>query len=115
MLRETHPRSFVFLSLLFALFVLFLYGPTIDHHRPLVPGPERRAGLPDAAASRCTGSRNVFQPQSIGDIGGSFDRSIKLGLIVMLLTVDRLVPRRPRLPQALRAAQGLCSTSPSPA
>jgi putative spermidine/putrescine transport system permease protein len=29
----------------------------------------------------------VFQPQSIGDIGGSFDRSIKLGLIVMALTV----------------------------
>ena len=29
----------------------------------------------------------VFQPQSIGDIGGSFERSLWLGLIVMLLTV----------------------------
>ena len=29
----------------------------------------------------------VFQPQSIGDIRGSFDRSLQLGLIVMLLTV----------------------------
>jgi putative spermidine/putrescine transport system permease protein len=29
----------------------------------------------------------VFRPQSIGDIGGSFDRSLKLGLVVTLLTV----------------------------
>jgi putative spermidine/putrescine transport system permease protein len=29
MLREAHPRSVVLLSLLFAAFVLFLYGPTL--------------------------------------------------------------------------------------
>jgi putative spermidine/putrescine transport system permease protein len=29
----------------------------------------------------------VFRPQSIGDIGGSFERSLWLGLIVMVLTV----------------------------
>jgi putative spermidine/putrescine transport system permease protein len=31
--------------------------------------------------------RDLFRPQSIGDIWGSFERSFKLGLIVMVLTV----------------------------
>ncbi len=30
---------------------------------------------------------DLFRPQSIGDIWGSFDRSLKLGLIVLVLTV----------------------------
>ncbi len=29
MLREAHPRTFVALAILFTIFVLFLYGPTI--------------------------------------------------------------------------------------
>ena len=29
MLRETYPRTFVLLALLFALFTLFLYAPTL--------------------------------------------------------------------------------------
>ena len=45
---------------------------------------------PDFAAAIAAMTRvgEVFQPQSIGDIGGSFKRSLWLGLIVMLLTVS---------------------------
>ena len=86
MLRETHPRSFVLLSLLFALFVLFLYGPTLTITVLSFQGPGGGLVFPmQGFGTHWFGE--VFQPQSIGDIGGSFERSMWLGLIVMLLTV----------------------------
>src|SRR4051794_21344658 len=86
MLRETHPRTFLFLSLLFAIFVLFLYGPTITITVLSFQGLTGGLVFPMQGFSTHWFAQ-VFQPQSIGDIGGSFDRSIKLGLIVMALTV----------------------------
>jgi putative spermidine/putrescine transport system permease protein len=86
MLRETHPRTFLFLSLLFAVFLLFLYGPTITITVLSFQGPTGGLVFPMQGFSTHWFAQ-VFQPQSIGDIGGSFDRSIKLGLIVMALTV----------------------------
>jgi putative spermidine/putrescine transport system permease protein len=86
MLRETHPRTFLFLSLLFAVFVLFLYGPTITITVLSFQGLTGGLVFPMQGFSTHWFAQ-VFQPQSIGDIGGSFDRSIKLGLIVMALTV----------------------------
>ncbi len=86
MLRETHPKSFVLLAVLFALFVLFLYGPTITITVLSFQGPTGGLVFPMQGVSTYWFAQ-VFQPQSIGDIGGSFDRSLKLGLIVMLLTV----------------------------
>ena len=45
--EKTRPRSsFYLLAAFFALFVLFLYGPIVDHRHPVVPGAERRADLP---------------------------------------------------------------------
>ena len=86
MLRETHPRSFVLLGLLFALFVLFLYGPTLTITVLSFQGPGGGLVFPmQGFSTQWFGE--VFKAQSIGDIGGSFDRSIKLGLIVMLITV----------------------------
>lgn len=86
MLRETHPRSFVLLGLLFALFVLFLYGPTLTITVLSFQGPSGGLVFPmQGVSTQWFGE--VFKAQSIGDIGGSFDRSIKLGLIVMLVTV----------------------------
>jgi putative spermidine/putrescine transport system permease protein len=86
MLRETHPRSFVILAVVFALFVLFLYGPTLTITVLSFQGPSGGLVFPMQGASTHWFGQ-VFQRQSIGDIGGSFDRSLKLGLIVMLLTV----------------------------
>ena len=86
MLRETHPKSFVLLAVLFALFVLFLYGPTITITVLSFQGPTGGLVFPMQGVSTYWFAQ-VFQPQSIGDIGGSFQRSLKLGLIVMLLTV----------------------------
>jgi putative spermidine/putrescine transport system permease protein len=86
MLRETHPRSFVILAAVFALFVLFLYGPTLTITVLSFQGPSGGLVFPMQGASTHWFGQ-VFQRQSIGDIGGSFDRSLKLGLIVMLLTV----------------------------
>ena len=87
MLRETHPRSFVLLSLLFGLFVLFLYGPTLTITVLSFQGPSGGLVFPMQGFSTHWFAQ-VFQPQSIGDIGGSFERSLWLGLIVMLLTVS---------------------------
>jgi putative spermidine/putrescine transport system permease protein len=86
MLRETHPRSFVILAAVFALFVLFLYGPTLTITVLSFQGPSGGLVFPMQGVSTHWFGQ-VFQRQSIGDIGGSFDRSLKLGLIVMLLTV----------------------------
>lgn len=86
MLREAHPRSFVLLSLLFAAFVLFLYGPTLTILVLSFQGPTGGLVFPMQGVSTHWFAQ-VFQPQSIGDIGGSFERSAWLGLIVMALTV----------------------------
>ncbi len=45
---EPRPRSFYVLTAFFALFVLFLYGPTITIGILSFQGPGRRADLPDA-------------------------------------------------------------------
>src|SRR5687768_2428130 len=86
MLRETHPWSFAILGTVFALFVLFLYGPTLTITVLSFQGPTGGLVFPMQGVSTHWFGQ-VFQRQSIGDIGGSFDRSFKLGLIVMLLTV----------------------------
>lgn len=87
MLRETYPKSFRLLACLFGLFVLFLYGPTLTITVLSFQGPTGGLVFPMQGVS-LHWFQDVFQPQSIGDIGGSFQRSLKLGLIVMLLTVS---------------------------
>lgn len=86
MLRENHPGTKLFLTVAFCLFVLFLYGPTLTIIALSFQGPGGGMVFPMKGFS-VHWFFDLFQPQSIGDIGGSFDRSIKLGLIVMVLTV----------------------------
>lgn len=86
MLREMHPRSFKVLAAVFALFVLFLYGPTLTITVLSFQGPTGGLVFPMQGVS-LKWFGEVFQRQSIGDIHGSFQRSFKLGLIVMVLTV----------------------------
>ncbi|AWU96524.1 ABC transporter permease [Azospirillum ramasamyi] len=78
--------SFYLLAAFFALFVLFLYGPTATILILSFQGPEGGLTFPMNGVS-LHWFRNLFEQQAVGDFGGSFRRSIALGLMVMVLTV----------------------------
>ncbi|WP_376964679.1 ABC transporter permease [Azospirillum sp. A26] len=78
--------SFYLLGAFFALFVLFLYGPTATILILSFQGPEGGLTFPMNGVS-LHWFRNLFEQQAVGDFGGSFRRSIALGLMVMVLTV----------------------------
>lgn len=78
--------SFYLLAAFFALFVLFLYGPTATILVLSFQGPEGGLTFPMNGVS-LHWFGNLFQQQAVGDFGGSFRRSIALGLVVMVLTV----------------------------
>ena len=80
------PRSFYVLASVFALFVLFLYGPVLTIVLLSFQGPGGGLTFPMRGVS-LHWFRDLFGPQSIGDIWGAFDRSLYLGLMVMVLTV----------------------------
>lgn len=86
MLAQIHPRTFKLLIAVFALFVLFLYGPILTILVLSFQGPSGGLVFPMRGFS-IHWFVDLFAPQSIGDIGGSFGRSIRLALIVMVLTV----------------------------
>jgi putative spermidine/putrescine transport system permease protein len=83
---DARPRSFYVLAAVFVLFVLFLYGPIATIMILSFQGPDGGLVFPMRGVS-VHWFADLFQPQSIGDIWGSFDRSLKLGLIVLVLTV----------------------------
>ncbi len=83
---ERRSRSFYVLATIFALFVLFLYGPILTILVLSFQGPDGGLVFPMRGVS-VHWFVDLFQPQSIGDIWGAFDRSWKLGLIVLVLTV----------------------------
>lgn len=78
--------SFYLLAGFFALFVLFLYGPTATILILSFQGPEGGLTFPMNGVS-LHWFRNLFEQQAVGDFGGSFRRSIALALMVMVLTV----------------------------
>ena len=78
--------SFYLLTLFFALFVLFLYGPTITIAILSFQGPTGGLTFPMNGAS-LHWFGNLFEQQAVGDIWGSFRRSFALGLMVMVVTV----------------------------
>ena len=86
MAGDRRPKSFYVLAAVFALFVLFLYGPILTIVVLSFQGPSGGLVFPMNGVSLYW-FRDLFQPQSIGDIWGSFGRSFKLGLIVLVLTV----------------------------
>jgi putative spermidine/putrescine transport system permease protein len=83
---EARPRSFYVLAGIFGLFVLFLYGPILTIVVLSFQGPSGGLVFPMRGLS-AHWFAELFRPQSIGDIWGSFARSFKLGLIVLVLTV----------------------------
>ncbi len=83
---EKRPAGSRPLTLLFALFVLFLYGPIVAVLLLSFQGPDGGLTFPMRSVS-LHWFADLFRPQPIGDIWGGFWRSIKLGFLVMALTV----------------------------
>lgn len=83
---EPRPRSFYVLTGFFILFVLFLYGPTITIGILSFQGEGGGLTFPMRGASMYW-FFDLFEQQAVGDIWGSFRRSILLGLMVMVTTV----------------------------
>ena len=83
---EPRPRSYYFLAAFFALFVLFLYGPTLTIALLSFQGPQGGLTFPMNGVSTYW-FRDLFQEQAVGDIWGAFRRSFALGLMVMVTTV----------------------------
>jgi putative spermidine/putrescine transport system permease protein len=83
---EPRPRSFWLLAAFFALFVAFLYGPIITIGILSFQGPQGGLTFPMNGVS-LHWFRDLFEQQAVGDIWGSFRRSLALGLMVMVVTV----------------------------
>ncbi|WP_299686056.1 ABC transporter permease [uncultured Tateyamaria sp.] len=83
---EPRPKSFYVLGAFFALFLLFLYGPTITIAILSFQGPGGGLTFPMRGTS-LHWFRDLFEQQAVGDIWGSFRRSFVLGLMVMVTTV----------------------------
>ncbi|NBB97416.1 MAG: ABC transporter permease subunit [Alphaproteobacteria bacterium] len=83
---EKRPLSFYVLSAIFALFLLFLYGPTLTIGILSFQGPQGGLTFPMRGVSLHWFDQ-LFQQQAVGDIWGSFRRSLVLGLMVMVTTV----------------------------
>ncbi len=84
--RERRPASFYWLASLFALFVLFLYGPVITIFILSFQGPEGGLTFPMRGVSL-----HWFAALRAGvgdvDIWSAFGRSVRLALAVTVLTV----------------------------
>ena len=78
--------SFYILAGFFILFVIFLYGPILTIGILSFQGPQGGLTFPMNGLSLYW-FRNLFEQQAVGDIWGSFRRSLILGLAVMVTTV----------------------------
>ncbi len=78
--------AFWLLAVFFALFVLFLYGPTITILVLSFQGPLGQLTFPMTGVS-LHWFQNLFETQLVGDISGALRRSLVLGVAVMIVTV----------------------------
>ncbi|MBV8753150.1 MAG: ABC transporter permease [Hyphomicrobiales bacterium] len=85
-MRESRSAAFYWLALLFALFVLFLYGPMITIVILSFQGPEGGLTFPMNGVS-LHWFRKLWEGLGVVDIWAAFRRSFWLGLVVMALTV----------------------------
>ena len=83
---ERRTGEFWILAVFFALFVLFLYGPLSAILILSFQGPSGGLTFPLNGVS-LHWFHNLTQQQAVGDFGGSFRRSLTLGIMVMLVTV----------------------------
>ena len=83
---ERRPLSFYILGAFFVLFLIFLYGPTLTIAILSFQGPSGGLTFPMRGVS-VHWFKDLFEQQAVGDIWGSFSRSLVLGLMVMVTTV----------------------------
>lgn len=83
---EKRSRSFYALAAFFGLFLVFLYGPTVTIAILSFQGPQGGLTFPMRGVS-LHWFHDLFEQQAVGDIWGSFSRSLVLGLMVMVTTV----------------------------
>jgi putative spermidine/putrescine transport system permease protein len=83
---EKRSASFYWLAALFALFVLFLYGPMITILILSFQGPEGGLTFPMNGVSLHWFGK-LWEGLGVVDIWAAFRRSLRLGLVVMVLTV----------------------------
>jgi putative spermidine/putrescine transport system permease protein len=84
--HEARRPAFYVLAVFFILFVCFLYGPLSTIVILSFQGPNGGLTFPMNGVS-FTWFANLFEKQAVGDFGGSFARSLLLGLMVMTVTV----------------------------
>jgi putative spermidine/putrescine transport system permease protein len=84
-MEKSGPRHW-FLCAVFVAFVVFLYGPTLTILILSFQGPDGGLTFPMRGVS-LHWFKNLFEPQMVGDFGGSLKRSLALAMIVMGLTV----------------------------
>ncbi|RWF50023.1 MAG: ABC transporter permease [Mesorhizobium sp.] len=84
--HEKRTLEFYALAVFFALFVLFLYGPLSAILILSFQGATGGLTFPLNGVS-LHWFANLFERQAVGDFGGSFKRSLVLGLMVMIVTV----------------------------
>jgi len=83
---DKRGREFYALAIFFALFVVFLYGPLSAILILSFQGPNGGLTFPlNGMSVHWFG--NLFEKQAVGDFGGSFRRSLMLGIMVMIVTV----------------------------
>lgn len=85
-MREGRSLAFYVLAAFFALYVLFLYGPMIVIFILSFQGPEGGLTFPMRGHSLHWFDQ-LFAGGGIVDIGSAFERSLELGLVVMVLTI----------------------------
>lgn len=86
MYADKRSREFYILAIFFGLFVLFLYGPLSAIVILSFQGPNGGLTFPLNGVS-LRWFANLMETQAVGDFGGSFRRSLMLGIMVMLVTV----------------------------
>lgn len=84
---QKRPLSFYFLAAFFGLFILFLYGPMITIFMLSLQGPEGTLTFPMRGFSFYWLGQ-VFQEQRVGNFVDAFQRSLILGLVVMILSIS---------------------------
>src|SRR5579871_1686607 len=85
-MTDGRTLSFYILTAIIALYVLFLYGPTLTILVLSFQGPDGGLTFPMNGFS-VHWFRRLFEAQSVGDFGGSIARSFALATMVMVTTV----------------------------
>lgn len=109
-MREERSRAFYLLATFFTTYVLFLYGPMFAIFILSFQGPDGGLTFPMNGLS-LHWFHKLFGGGGIVDIGAAFTRSLKLGLVVMMVTVTLSVAAGMAFRKAFRGSAVLFYTA----